>query len=320
MEKENKPLISVIVPVYNCGAYLPQCIESILAQTYKNLQIILIDDGATDNSGKICDDYAKKDTRIEVIHQKNAGVSQARNAGLKIAKGKYIGFVDGDDYISPGMYDYLYALNKEYNTAMSFCNFYILTEISEEQKPLIPSNSVLTANEALSLSVQQLFIWNKLFSADLFKGLAFPKDISYGEDMFILLELFKRAGKIAYGIQPCCYYRQYIGSATRGQSWHPKHLGWLAAADKVLSYAREQQLNEVIKVLKNSQINLAVSFLRDSLIKGPYDEESIKKLKKYFSRNLFAFLCSDIKLSKKAFVLCAFINLKLAKNIYRKIK
>lgn len=96
-------LISVIVPIFNVEAYLRPCIESILASTYTTLQIILVNDGSTDHSGEICDEYTRKDTRIEVIHQKNAGLSPARNSGMKAAKGKYISFIDGDDYIHPQM-------------------------------------------------------------------------------------------------------------------------------------------------------------------------------------------------------------------------
>ena len=101
-------LISIIIPVYNVEKYLEDCLNSVVNQTYKNLEIILIDDGSTDNSGKICDLYAKKDNRIVVIHKENAGVSSARNVGLKIAKGLYIGFVDPDDYIAEDMYEILY--------------------------------------------------------------------------------------------------------------------------------------------------------------------------------------------------------------------
>ena len=122
--KTNKPLISVIVPIYNCARYLPQCIESILAQTYTNLEIILVDDGSTDNSRKICNDYAAMDLRIKVIHQANAGVSVARNIGLKWARGEYIGFVDADDYIAKDMYEYLYSLIFKYQTKISICNYY----------------------------------------------------------------------------------------------------------------------------------------------------------------------------------------------------
>ena len=105
----DKAKISVIVPVYNTEKFLNNCIESILNQTHKNLEVIIIDDGSTDNSPAICDEYAKKDSRVKVIHKENGGVSSARNAGLDIASGEYIGFIDGDDVIEPDMYHFLLA-------------------------------------------------------------------------------------------------------------------------------------------------------------------------------------------------------------------
>lgn len=101
---ENEPLISIVVPVYNVESYLVNCVSSIIEQTYKNLEIILVDDGSTDKSKKICDDLAKKDKRIKVIHKDNGGLSSARNAGIDVAKGEYIGFVDSDDKINKNMY------------------------------------------------------------------------------------------------------------------------------------------------------------------------------------------------------------------------
>ena len=104
---KNEPLISIIVPVYNVEKYLSKCIDSIINQTYKNIEIILIDDGSTDSSGAICDKYALVDSRIHVLHIENSGVSNARNVGLNHATGDYIGFVDSDDYIEPNMYELL---------------------------------------------------------------------------------------------------------------------------------------------------------------------------------------------------------------------
>lgn len=114
-------MISVIVPVYNVEEYLPTCIESILNQTYKDLEILLIDDGSTDNSGKICDKYAKEDGRCIVVHQPNKGVSEARNTGLKHATGEYISFIDGDDYIHPQMLEILYNEIKKTSSILQWC-------------------------------------------------------------------------------------------------------------------------------------------------------------------------------------------------------
>ena len=107
---EQTPLLSIIVPVYNVAAYLPRCVDSILAQSYKNLEIFLVDDGSADDSGRICDAYAEKDHRIRVIHKENGGLSSARNAALAVASGAYIGFVDSDDWIEPEMYGQMLTL------------------------------------------------------------------------------------------------------------------------------------------------------------------------------------------------------------------
>ncbi len=121
-------LISIIIPVYNVERYLRECIDSIIAQTYKNLEIILVDDGSSDKSGEICDEYSKKDSRIKVIHKKNGGLSDARNVALDIAKGDYIGFIDSDDYIEKDMFQILYNLAEEYNAEISSISFYKMLE------------------------------------------------------------------------------------------------------------------------------------------------------------------------------------------------
>ena len=125
MEEE---LISIIVPVYKVEKYLDKCINSIVSQTYKNLEVILVDDGSPDSCGKMCDEWTKKDTRIKVIHKENGGLSDARNFGLDCAKGKYIQFVDSDDYIEKDMIEFLYKNLKENNADISICSNYMVDE------------------------------------------------------------------------------------------------------------------------------------------------------------------------------------------------
>ena len=115
-------LITVVLPIYNVSAYLKRCIESVIHQTYENLDIILVDDGSTDDSGIICDEYASIDSRITVVHKENGGLSDARNKGIELAKGQFITFIDSDDYIDDDYVEYLYNLIKRYNTRMSICS------------------------------------------------------------------------------------------------------------------------------------------------------------------------------------------------------
>ena len=119
-----QPLISIIVPIYNVSKYLDRCMDTILNQTYKNLEIIMVDDESPDDCGKKCDEYAKKDDRIVVIHKKNAGLGMARNSGLEIAKGQYVGFIDSDDYVSKDMFEKLYETLKENNADTCFGRYY----------------------------------------------------------------------------------------------------------------------------------------------------------------------------------------------------
>ena len=120
---QNLELISVIVPVYNVEKYIRECLDSIVNQTYKNLQIILVDDGSTDNSGKICDEFAKKDSRITVVHQENQGAGAAKNTGLELIEGEYFSIIDSDDYIDLSMYEKMVSLMKQYDSDIVQCLF-----------------------------------------------------------------------------------------------------------------------------------------------------------------------------------------------------
>ena len=149
------PKISVIVPVYNCKKYIKKCVDSIINQTFKDLEIILIDDGSTDESGKICDELKLKDSRIKVIHQENKGVSAARNEGVKASSGDYISFVDGDDYLSEDMYEFLYDNLKKSGADISVCgivNCFLKEDGSEKmvKQSSFNGSGVLSGKEAMS--------------------------------------------------------------------------------------------------------------------------------------------------------------------------
>lgn len=202
-------LISIIVPVYNVEEYLEKCVESIINQTYKNIEIILVDDGATDNSGKICDELGKKDDRIIVIHKANGGLSDARNAGLKIAKGEYIGFVDSDDYIAEDMFETLYNLNKKYNSEISIVSYYEIYKGRvigvRDSKNLEELTKLEAIRELLIDTNIQSYAWNKLFKKELFDGLEFPTNKNF-EDIATTLLLFEKANKVVLLEDPKYYY------------------------------------------------------------------------------------------------------------------
>lgn len=188
----NNTLISIIIPIYNSENYIYICVESILNQTYKNIEIILVNDGSTDKSAIICDSLSNEDKRIIVKHKKNEGPGAARRDGLKLAKGQYIGFVDSDDYVQNEMFERLLAKSKEGFDIVQ-CGYKKVDTMGNVLLDIIPKKSSVIGDYNCShhYAVQNStnFLWDKLYSAFLFKGIIFP-ELSYGEDSCVLCQLF----------------------------------------------------------------------------------------------------------------------------------
>lgn len=203
------PKISVIIPVYKTEAYLRECLDSVAAQTFRNLEIILVDDGSPDSCGEICDQYAERDERIRVIHQENKGVSAARNAALEIATGEYIGFVDSDDCIEANMYEYLFENLLESGAQIAVCS-----RIEEFRFHKIfrgwGQSTVLTAEQALKQLLEddhmQNYVWDKLYCRDILDGVRFPEGKCY-EDTEIQYLLLNRARTVVCLPAACYHYR-----------------------------------------------------------------------------------------------------------------
>ncbi len=202
-------LISIIVPIYKVEKYLKKCIESIMAQTHKNIEIILVDDGSPDKCGDICEEYSKKDSRIKVIHKVNGGLSDARNAGLAIAKGDYIGFVDSDDYVANDMFETLYNLSETYNADISIVSFYELIE--DRVIGVMDSGEleILDKTEGMKQLLEdnkiQSYAWNKLFKRKLFDDMKFPTGKNF-EDIATTFLLFEKSDIIIRKETPKYYY------------------------------------------------------------------------------------------------------------------
>lgn len=206
---KDNPIISIIIPVYKVELYLEKCIESVISQTYNNLQIILVDDGSPDNCGKICDSYALKDKRIQVIHKENGGLSDARNVGISKAVGQYIGFVDSDDYIENTMFEDLYNLIEKYQADVSICNFYVVTEnnsiLRNKDIGIMEYNKIQILNEILLDKNIQSYAWNKLYKRDLFNNIKYPIGKKY-EDIGTTFYLLEKCNKIVVSGKPEYYY------------------------------------------------------------------------------------------------------------------
>ena len=210
-------LITIIVPVYNVEKYLEKCIKSIICQTYKNFELILIDDGSNDMSGEICDKYAKLDSRIKVFHTTNKGVSHARNIGLDNASGQYIGFVDSDDFIEPNMYEVLLKKIKEEDSKIIACGYNVVSKKSIIHRTK-NSDKKLNCEEAIREifygNTIQGFLWNKLFKRSLFLSKRLDENMDICEDLYIVCNLIYEVNSISY-VPECLYnYLMRENSAT----------------------------------------------------------------------------------------------------------
>lgn len=208
------PKVSVIVPVYNVEKYIKKCIDSILNQTFKDFELILIDDGSPDNCGKICDEYAGKDLRVKVIHKENGGLSDARNFGIDASQGEIIGFVDSDDYIDKDMYAQMITYLEENNCDVVCCDKYIVRDDKKKFRPSYQENKIFNNEQA----VNEIFngnldttAWNKIYKRSVIKDIRFPKGRIY-EDVATIHKYIYNAGKVGYISKPFYHYIKRKGS------------------------------------------------------------------------------------------------------------
>ena len=233
----NKPLVSIIVPVYNVEAYLDECMQSVINQTYTNLEIILVDDGATDASGKMCDEYAKKDSRITVIHKSNGGLSSARNAALDIMKGEYVFFQDSDDYIALDLIETYLSYMKEYQADIvigTYLTFWgkVSHDISDRTNCPV---KVFHRNETIRKMLMNEEIEHSasgpLFKAYLYDDIRFPVDKNY-EDFATTYYVVAKSNKVVFTDDKRGYYRVRPGSIMNSSA-DEKEMVLLDIADQV---------------------------------------------------------------------------------------
>lgn len=212
--------VSIIIPVYNVENYIRKCIESVISQTFSEIEIILVDDGSTDGSGRICEEYKNKDNRIKVVHKDNGGLSSARNCGISIATGEYLGFIDSDDYIAKDMFEKLYTNIIKEDADVSICGIY---QCYEGKEPPInePWYSVLTPQEAIAIAFQgkkfSVNAVNKLYKKELFKDVRYPEGKTT-EDAFVIVDIFSQCKKIVATSEQKYYYFHREGSITTVKS------------------------------------------------------------------------------------------------------
>lgn len=237
-------LISVIVPIYKVEQYLDRCVQSIVEQTYENLEVILVDDGSPDNCPAMCDAWAAKDSRVKVIHKENGGLSDARNAGLAVATGAYIAFVDSDDWIAPDFLEVLYEALKEKNADIAECGVSYVSEAGEVLRQRgtaqLPEMDRIEALRRLVLEdgIYQT-VWNKLYRREVIDGILFEKG-KHHEDDFWTYQVFDRADRLATVNRPLYNYLQREGSIMGG-GYTLKRLDGLEARFQRMQYLQKYE-------------------------------------------------------------------------------
>lgn len=259
--------ISIIIPVYNAEKYLVKCLDSVISQSYKNVQIIVVDDGSKDTSYKICKKYTEIDERIELYHNENSGVSATRNFGIQKATGEYIGFVDSDDWIEPEMFEKLYSSAQKYDADISICGYQkelsngkVITSSQHVQ------NTQLTKEEAIEYALDstyyQGFVWNKIFRRTLFLHELpprFDENIHIQEDLLFLCEAIKISSKIAYYPENLYHYISFESSATLS-GFNVKHLTSLVAHQRISDICLEMN-PKLIEKLQTRELLINLNIL-----------------------------------------------------------
>ena len=298
--------ISIIVPVYNVEHYLENCIESILNQTFKDFELILVDDGSTDNSCKICDIYEKKDSRIKVIHKNNGGLSSARNAGLDIACGKYVGFIDSDDSIHPRMYEILYDLIKKYESDISCCNYKKIYDIFKDEYENVNSLEVIEMSniEAIKnlydkeIGVKLVIACNKLYRKNLFDKIRYKVGRLH-EDEFMAHRILYNSKKITYVDNELYYYLQRDGSIMSKKTYKRKVDALLAQSDRMRfcnKIGLKSMSDNICKIYEYEFFNL----YRQLLGEGSANKEFLNEIRRDFILNLYILLRQkDINIKEK---------------------
>ncbi len=233
-----QPLISVIIPVYNLENYIEKCLNSIISQSYNNLEILVVNDGSTDNSGSICDSYSNRDSRIRVFHIENGGAAHARNVALENMTGELVTFIDGDDHVDSMYIEKLYNNMVNKNADISICKWIDIYENSNaEPTPATGSKTFDTIAGLEALMYQVLFdsaMWVKLYKASLFDNITFPEGNLY-EDLAIIYRVFERAKTIAY-TDYAGYFYMLRSTGTTLVKFKPKKMDLIDVIDEMQDY------------------------------------------------------------------------------------
>lgn len=247
-------IISVVVPIYKVEKYLKECVDSILHQTYTNIEILLIEDGSPDNCPKICNEYAESDSRVKVIHKENGGLSDARNVGIENATGKYLVFVDSDDVIDITMIEKLYLNLTKYNADISECEYIFTKQIPKKlevkQIQIDKYNNIEALNSMYECGGCKVVAWNKMYKKELFNDIKFPIG-KFHEDVFTTYKLLFSVNKVVHSNEILYFYRNRNDSIVN--QFNEKRLDVCEAFNEInLFYTKINQKELVIKNIRNA--------------------------------------------------------------------
>ena len=235
-------IVSIIIPVYKVEKYMNRCIESIMNQTYKKIEIILVDDGSPDNCGKLCDEYAKKDKRVVVVHKENGGLSDARNAGIDIAKGKYIAFVDSDDYVDNDYVEILYKAISEDKSDIAISSHKVMYENGTILEKATGERNILTQKETIKRILYDegidLSAWAKLYKKELFKTMKFPKGRLF-EDAAITCKIISLTEKVSL-VSKSTYNYIIRNDSITTKDFTPSKMDLITSTKEMSEYVKEK--------------------------------------------------------------------------------
>ncbi|QJX64180.1 glycosyltransferase [Niallia circulans] len=289
--------ISVIVPIYNVENYLDKCIESILNQTYSNLEVILVNDGSPDNCGGICDNYASTDDRIKVVHKKNGGLSDARNAGMSYATGEYISFIDSDDYIHLTFYETLINLMVKHNADIVQCGYEMVYEdkgSTIRKREETPKESIYSGKNNILNNLynnnygKTVVVWNKLFKSNLFEEVYFPKGKLH-EDEMTTYQILHQAEKFVITEKNLYYYLQRK-SSIMGQGFNIDSLTLIEAYYNQIRFYKQNNLFELEKKATSRLEHLVRGSMNRVIINNLESKKNVLNyLIMYYRKNLNLF-------------------------------
>lgn len=324
--KENymEPLISIIVPIYNVEKYLNRCIESIVNQTYKNLEIILVDDGSPDNCPQICDQWKEKDNRIKVIHKENGGLSDARNVGLDITQGEYIAFVDSDDYIHVKMYETLITVLLEKDCDIVQCDFSKVADGQQVNNELLEYKvKEYNVKEALYSLINEnplkQVVWNKLYKKYIFDTLRFEVG-KLNEDDFFTYQAFDKCKKIC-SINVSLYYYLVRDTSIMGEKFTIRRLDGLEARINRYNFLKEKYIDLASYDKKILWFYIMYIYQKVLLM----DKDRNKTLAKNKIKTIFKCIRNDnvrlnLTLKETVWIILSNISLEIVCKIRNKLK